>query len=314
VKIFRLIKNLILIGIVAGALVVFKPQVETAFNILERKYMPCMNPIGYSIGSFDERFGITQEEYLEIIKRAEAIWEGPSGQDLFEYKVDGRLKINLVYDSRQQATEVLQEIDEVLDADKATYDQLNQKYNTLKSQYERRNSALLTRIKEFEKRQAAYEKEVTEWNKKGGAPEAVYTKLETERMYLTNEVNNINQEQRELAYLASQINVTVQNLNKVAKALNINVSKYNEVGTMHGEEFNEGLYISGPMGESIDIYQFEDKTKLLRVLAHELGHAVGIEGHTSDPDSIMYRLNTSSNTVATSDDLEALKGACKLLK
>jgi len=40
-----------------------------------------------------------------------------------------------------------------------------------------------------------------------------------------------------------------------------------------GGEFEEGAYQSDQNGEKIDIYHLINQAKLIRVLAHELGHA-----------------------------------------
>ncbi|NBV41763.1 hypothetical protein EBR96_03220 [bacterium] len=59
-------------------------------------------PIRYSIGRVDKRFGISESQLREAISLAEEIWETPLKMELFEYDPSAALKINLVYDGRQQ--------------------------------------------------------------------------------------------------------------------------------------------------------------------------------------------------------------------
>jgi hypothetical protein len=62
----------------------------------------CLTPISYRIGALDSRFGITREDFGRAVEEAAGLWESAWGRKLFVR--GGAVKINLVYDNRQEAT------------------------------------------------------------------------------------------------------------------------------------------------------------------------------------------------------------------
>lgn len=305
------LKNIIAIVIFISLIFVFRDKIQTQFLQLQERFFPCRNPIAYSIGTFDNRFGISKTDFLTAVKQAEDIWEKPIGVDLFSAKSDGKLKINLLYDYRQNATKKLQTLGLSVDKGKASYDAIETRYTALKEQYLSDKNVLVSRIAILTDRQDAYNQNVVYWNKRHGVPEAEYNALQLEKQSIQTELNSINQMQDTLNVEVGDINTLANTLNLMAKELNLNVVNFNEIGNSLGDEFEEGLYKSGPDGESIDIYQYDSKARLVRVLAHELGHALGLD-HLDNPKAIMYKLNQATNDKLTADDLSALKAHCGL--
>lgn len=256
---------------------------------------PCSKPISFSIGVFDSTFNITREKFIVDTKLASQAWSKIYGQDLFIYDDTSKLKINLIYDYRQKATDELKLQGIVIDSSKATYDDLKNKYDLLTSTYE--NKKL-----EYENHLAEYNNQVGRINKRGGATPKERATLETEKNNLQLEMENLNS-------LISQINSLVPILNEVAKKLNISVENFNRIGASTGEEFNEGEYIFNGNDPYINIYQFEDNNQLIRVLEHEFGHALGLN-HVDDSQAIMYRLNSSLNENLTLADISELQRVC----
>ena len=137
--------------------------------------------------------------------------------------------------------------------------------------------------------------------------------MESEREYLNLEIDTLNKIEVSLKAEVDNLNALIVAINQLATLLNIDVKKFNTIGGSFSGEFIEGVYKSGPEGEEIDIYQFDNRTKLLRVLAHELGHALGLP-HVDDSKAIMYRLNNGINEKLTSTDIVLLEKLCGIKK
>ena len=270
---------------------------------------PCDQPITYSIGSFDGRFGIDKQQLLEVTDKAAAIWNGVLGKDILHDSVQGSVKINLVYDYRQQTTDKLKEIGIKIDDTQSSYDSLKANYNTMISAYGRQKSSFDAEVSKFESAKSTYEKEVSHWNSVGGAPAAQYAVLQREKAGLDAQSISLEDEQSKLNDSVNAINSAASLLNGMAHDLNMNVKTFNSVSTSTGKVFNEGQYIEYNNGKNIYIYEFEDQDKLLRVIAHELGHAIGLE-HVQDSNAIMYYLNEGSNETPTAADIQELEKVC----
>ncbi len=307
-KFFNIIVCFTIIGFF---MYVYRGSLQTLLTRFEGVYLPCEKPIAYKIESFDSRFGISREYFLSALRDAEAIWEKPIGRGLFIYDPAGNLKINLIYDYRQQATAKLQKLGLSVSDDRASYNTLRAKYDALEAGYVLDKTAFDAKISDYRARQSAYEKEVAYWNARHGAPKDEYDRLDADRATFHAEIAELNQLQIHLHEEIDTINALAVVLNRLGVSLNLDVSQFNTVGKTLGGEFEEGSYESGPDGQRIDIYEFDNRDKLVRVLAHELGHALGL-GHVDDPNAIMYRLNNGINGRLTATDLAALKKLCGL--
>jgi len=305
----KLFANVIVLLLLLGFGYYYRKEAGLFLQNFLNQSQPCQKPITYSIVNLDPRFNLTKSELLDDIKRAEKIWEAPINRQLFESSPAGNLKINFVYDYRQQATDAMRKIGIVINDDRSTYDALKAKYDLLVASYNQEKTRVDALNAVYNADKIVYEKEVNYWNSHGGASKEEYIILEQKRADLNNQVATINQEETSLNELANTINSAGIILNKLIATLNLKVSAYNTANSLTGKEFNEGEYVNDASGAAINIFQFNDTNQLVRVLAHELGHALGLE-HLNNPKAIMYYLNEGVNEKLTADDLAALKKAC----
>lgn len=227
----------------AGRWLLLGLVVIVAVGVIYHEYeitRPCAQPIPYSLGSIDPRFGVTSSTVLAEVAAAAQIWDTAAGRQLFVYSPTGALKVNLVYDAREADAEL------------------------------------------------------------GVKITAEMAQEDSERAAIEDERATLPPSQ------AAAFNAQVDSFNASIDATNAEIAQYNQTA---GQPFEEGEYVSDASGRRVNIFEFVSDTQLERVLAHELGHAIGL-GHNTNPQSIMYAQNESGNLVPTADDLAALKGVC----
>ena len=269
---------------------------------------PCDTPLTYRIGTFDNSFNISRSDFLAAAQEAAAIWGKPVGRVLFAYSANGDLPINLIYDARQQTTVQNQVLNANIAQNSSVADSVKQQYSALEAQYASDQAAYAALLSTYNQNLDSYNAAVEYWNGRGGAPASEFATLSAQKNSLELERNNLNQASDNLNAEAAQINALIDKYNLIADHINTTVGVVNSTA---GKEFNEGQYISDSAGARINIYEYSSKVKLVRVLAHEFGHALGLE-HNNNPDSIMYALNQSSKETLSPDDLKELKARCGL--
>jgi len=287
----------------------YQADIVRLWQELSGQLKPCQQPIAYSIQNIDPLFGLTKAAVENNVGQAEKIWEAPINKQLFQSSPTGALKINLVYDYRQKATDALRKMGIVINDDRASYDILKAKYDSLLAEYKKEKAQVDALTAAFDKNKIAFEAEANYWNSRGGAPKTEYNLLEQKRADLNNQVTAINQANDSLNSLIDTVNSAGIVLNKLITTLNLQIGDYNTVGSSTGKKFTEGEYVRDANGTTINIFQFNDASQLRRVLAHELGHALGLE-HLPNSKAIMYYLNEGVNEKLTADDLAALKTMC----
>lgn len=268
---------------------------------------PCKTPIVYSLGTFDARFGISRNYFLETVTEGVTLWNDAAGKKLFTYsdtKVPNGLTINLIYDNRQKITDENKLLGEEIKNTKKAALLLQEEYEAMKATFTELKDTYTNRVSVFNERQKKYEEKVAYWNSQGGAPQGEYDTLTAEKEYLKTESDAITNDHDSLNAMLVDINAKIDKHNDLVAFANEKVAQNN---AQAHQKFTEGKYSSG--SNEISIYQFNDTIKLQRVLTHELGHALGID-HTKDKESIMYAINAGTTTMLQEEDIQALKDVC----
>jgi hypothetical protein len=225
---------------------------------------------------------------------------------VFAYDDDAKVVVNFVYDDRQALADAEETLRERLDATEEESAEIDETYAELVARYNDLDIAYKDRVAAYERRLNAYNAEVERYNDRGGAPEDAYARLEEEKRSLDAEAHAIDGLAAELNTLVAKINDVGETGNEIVDTHNRWVERYNET---FGEsrEFTQGDY----QDRTSNIYTFTDRTELVLVLAHELGHALSLD-HVENPASVMYYLmGGQPDTLTPSpEDLAAFDRVC----
>lgn len=246
-------------------------------------YSPCDTPLAYKIGFIDSRFGISQAQLVTDLHEAESVWESDSEKDLFVNNPQALLTVQMKYDTRQALTQKLDTLENTLSQDKVS---------------------VQSQIADFEAKSAQFKKDVDEfnkqvayWNSKGGAPKDEYNKLQSTQAGLQSR-------SQELSTLATSLNRSTAEFNNQIGTFNSTVNSLNQELQVRPEE---GLY--DPNTNTITIFITSSHYELVHTLAHELGHALGMN-HVEGLKSIMYT-STSTSLIPSEEDTAEFTYVCR---
>lgn len=294
----RGIVNIILVLMISGAAYLVYDRVSAD---------PCGETLTYGIGSIDPKFGVSESTLVSLLTQTEQVWETPFGYNFFTYDKTAKFKVNLVFDERQQRTIDERNTRSVIDSQQEQYRQKASEYSALLAEHSELNIQYEEQLSIYNSRLQKYNEEVDYWNRNGGAPQKEFARLQKEKTDLQIESARLENVRRTLNQKVSQLNSLGAEVNDMAKRLNLDVDAYNgKFGK--AREFDQGSY----NGKEINIFQFSGHEDLKLVLAHEFGHALGLD-HIQDPESVMYYLmdrQNIKNLSITQADADALRDRC----
>lgn len=282
--------------------------------------LPCAVPLAWRIDRVDPRFGITDEGARAAVQAAAALWEHAVGARLFVHDATHGFPVIFVHDGRQAAALDRQRVEADLRRADRELDHRRAEIDRRASSHERAAAEFDERARAAEIRAAHHNQVVRTWNERGGAPpdtvralRAMGAALDTEAAELDRwhrdlerTSRRIHDDQRRLNDAIEAHNRRMESLARVFPAQSVESARYREEARVHRGRVRA-------VSREISVFRFDDSHDLVRIIAHELGHAMGL-GHVDEPGALMSeeyaRMAAGSDGVIGRRDLELFRDRC----
>jgi predicted nucleic acid-binding Zn-ribbon protein len=267
---------------------------------------PGRTVLTYRIGSVDPRFGLTRGEFSDAVARAVLIWREPVSRILFRESPRGDIEINLVYDHRQEALDRLRAMSQGISRSTESIQGMKSSFDLRQTDFETKRDLLKDAFDAYGRQVAAFNGENEALRARGNATEEDVRRLGAQREALNATLADLKGRQEALEADRAALEEARGSVNSVVAGQKTQISAFRETSESLREEFDEGLYVRHHGVQTITIYSFPDSKTLVRVIAHELGHAMGFH-HAQDPRAIMYARITSDSWDLAPEDLADIR-------
>lgn len=249
---------------------------------------PFDDRIRYKIAELDPRFGLSQEELIQLTEEATQIWTQATGKEYFVYDPNARLGLHFIYDDRQQETEQRKQHLQHIDRKQQQWSNKKQQVDQFSRELDQNRASLEEKRQALEDLVTLYNQYIMQINQQGGA----YPK---KKMQLEQEAKNLETRLNQMKFEIDQHNFNILRLNQQVDELNQMNLQIDQVIQNFNQSFQPRLFDKGLFnGKDIHIYEFENIDDLRLTLAHEFGHALGLKHH-NEPTALMFPMLKDQN-------------------
>lgn len=267
---------------------------QITHQVMNPKAAYCQSPLGWRLGNLDPAFNLTEAQAIKLISAAASMWNNASGKELLRYDPAQGFVIDFKFDARQQ--QLLKQ--RLLQRNLARYDDaIEPGLETLPEKF----AELDQKIADFNQQKAQLQQQISQFQPNAQNAEAQRRQLEQQQQSLIREADWLEQQRQQLLRDQNYLNETIRQRNELVQTA--------EQPTA-AAAFEVGLMTIKQLQRQMTIFAFSSETDLIATIAHEFGHAFGIE-HTEEPDSIMFHQLNAQQQQLTAADLRAWQSTCQ---
>jgi len=263
-------------------------------QVLNPKAAYCQSPLGWRLGKLDPAFNLTEAQAITLISTAADMWNHATGKELLHHDPAQGFIIDFKFDARQQ--QLLKQ--RLLQRNLARYDDAIQPgLQNLPEKF----AELDTKIAEFNQQKSQLQQQINQFQPNAHNAEAQRRQLEQQQQSLVKEADWLEQQRQQLMRDQDYLNETIRQRNELVQSSDLPTTS---------APFEVGLMTIKQQQRQMTLFAFSSETDLIATIAHEFGHAFGIE-HTQQPDSIMFHQLTPLQQQLTTADVQAWQTTCQ---
>jgi hypothetical protein len=265
-------------------------------QVINPKATYCQTPLGWRLGHLDPAFNLTETQAIRLISTAASMWNNATGKELLRHDPAQGFVIDFKFDARQQ--QLLKQ--RLLQRNLARYDDAIQPgLQSLPEKF----AEFDQKIAAFNQQKSQLQQQISQFQPNAQNSEAQRRQLEQQQQSLIREADWLEQQRQQLLRDQDYLNETIRQRNELVQTAD---------QPSAASSFEVGLMTIKQQQRQMTIYAFSSETDLVATIAHEFGHAFGIE-HTPEPDSIMFHQLNAQQQQLTAADLRAWQRTCQQL-